>query len=80
MWNIMKCFIYGVKRVAIYKVFWKAKMKYLEYMSKINVQYNAQNNFNIKYIANKKRGKTSWKIVYDHMSYSDIFQNTNNAL
>ena len=77
---MMKCFTFEFKIVAIDKVFWKAKMKYLEYISKINVQYNAQNNFNIKYIANKKRGKTSWKIVYDHMSYSNIFQNTNNAL
>ena len=59
MWNMMKCFTFEFKIVAIDKVFWKAKMKYLEYMSKINVQYNAQNNFNIKYIANKKRGKTS---------------------
>ena len=81
MWNMMKCFVSEVKRVAIEKVCWKAKMKDWDYMSAINVWDNVQNYFNIKYMANNKRKKeTSWKTVYNRMSSSNIFQNPKNAL
>ena len=35
VWNMMKCFMSEVKRVAIDKACWKAKMKYWYYMSEI---------------------------------------------
>ena len=57
MWNMMKCFMYEFKRVAIQKFFWKAKMEDWDYMSAINVWDRVQNNFNIKYMANNKRKK-----------------------
>ena len=46
-----------VKIVAIEKVCWKAKMKYVDYISAIGVWNNMQNDFNIKYMSNnpKKR-------------------------
>ena len=43
--------------LAIQKVCWEAKMKDWYYMSSINVWDNMQNNFNIKYMANKKLKK-----------------------
>ena len=70
-----------VRRLAIDKVCWKAKMKDWGYMSEINVWYNVYNDFNVKYMANNKQKKeTSWKTVYNHMSSSNIFQNPKNAL
>ena len=61
MWNVMKCFMSEVKRVAIDKVCWKAKMKDWDYMSAINVWNNVQNDFNIKYMASKKQKKPHGK-------------------
>ena len=55
MWNMIKCFISKVKRIAIETVCWKAKIRDWYYMSAINVQYNVQNCFNIKYIVNNKQ-------------------------
>ena len=55
MWNIMKLFVSKVKRVAIDKVSWKSKIKYLYYMNAINVWDNVQNGINIKYMANNKQ-------------------------
>ena len=55
MWNMMKCFISEVNRVDTEKVCWKSKMKDLDYISTINVWYNVHNDFNIKYMANKKQ-------------------------
>ena len=46
MWNMMKCFMYEVKRVDIAKVCWKSKMKDWDYMKKINVWDHVQNDFN----------------------------------
>ena len=46
-----------VKRVAIDKVYWKANMKYQDYMSAINIWDNVQNDFNIKYMDNNKQKK-----------------------
>ena len=69
-----------VKRVDIDKVCWKAKMKYWDYMSAINVWDNVQNDFNIKYMADNEWGELSQKTVYNCMSSSNIFQNPNNAL
>ena len=57
MWNMMKCFMYEVKRVAVDKVCWKSKMKYWDYMSAINVWYNMQNDFIIKYMTDNKQTK-----------------------
>ena len=54
MWNMMKCFMYEVKRVAIDKVCCKSKMKDWYYISAINVWDNVQNYFSIKYMANNK--------------------------
>ena len=45
MWNMMKCFMSEVKRVAIDKIRWKPKMKDWDYMSAINVWDNVQNGF-----------------------------------
>ena len=78
-WNMMKCFMYEVKRVAIDKLCWKSKIKDWDYMSAINVWDNGQNDFNIKYMANNKQ-QNSWKTIYNDMSSSDIFQNPKNAL
>ena len=50
----MKCFIYGVKKVATEKVYWKAKIKYWDYMSAINISDIVHNDFNIKYMASNK--------------------------
>ena len=55
MWNMMKLFMYEVNRVAIEKVCWKSKMKDWDYTSAINVWYNMQNDFNIKYMADNKK-------------------------
>ena len=79
MWNMMKCFMSEVKRVAIDKVCWKAKVKYWDYMSAINIWDNVKNDFNIKYMANNKR-ENSCKKVYNSMSSSNIFQDQNNTL
>ena len=57
----MKCFISEVKRLSIEKVCWKVKTKDQDYMSATNVWDNAQNYFNIKYMANNKQKKPSWK-------------------
>ena len=57
MWNMIKFFMSEVKRVAIEKVCWKTKMKDWDYMSAIDVWYNVQNYFNIKYMDNNKRKK-----------------------
>ena len=54
MWNTMKCFMSKVKKVAIDKVCWKAKMEDWNYIISINVWDNVHNNFNIKYMANNK--------------------------
>ena len=53
MLNMMKCFMYKDKRVAIEKVYWKSKQEDWDYMSAINVWDNVQNYFNIKYMDNK---------------------------
>ena len=37
MWNMMKCFVSEVKKVAIEKLCWKSKMKYRGSMSVINI-------------------------------------------
>ena len=42
MWNMMKCFMSEVKRVAIEKVYCKYKIKDWDYMSAINVWDNLQ--------------------------------------
>ena len=55
MWNMMKYFMYEVKKVAIDKVCCKSNTKYWDYMSAINVWDNVQNYLNIKYIANNKQ-------------------------
>ena len=81
MWNMMKLFMSEVKIVAIDKVCWKPKIKYWDCIISINIWYNLQNDFNIKYMENNKRNKeNSWKTVYNFMSSSNIFQNANNAL
>ena len=51
MWNTIKCFMSEVKRLAIAKFCWKAKMKDWDYMSAIKVWDNVHNDFNIKYMA-----------------------------
>ena len=62
MWNMIKCFMSEYKRVDIEKLCCKSKMKDWDYMSAINVWYNLQNDFNIKYMAdNKKRKKLHQK-------------------
>ena len=43
------------KRVDIEKLCCKSKMKDWDYMSAINVWYNLQNDFNIKYMADNKK-------------------------
>ena len=50
MWNMTKCFMSEVKRVALDIVCWKYKIKDWYYMSRINVWDNVQNDFNIKYM------------------------------
>ena len=81
MWNMMKFFMSKVKRVDIDKVYWRSKIKYWDCMSAIKVWDNVQNDFNVEYMANNKRKKeTSWKTVYNRMSYSNIFQNSKNIL
>ena len=59
--NMMKYFMYEVKRVAIEKFCQKSKMKDWDSMSKINVWCNFQNDFNIKYMTNNKLKKPSGK-------------------
>ena len=54
MQNMMKCFMSEVKRVAIQKICWKARMKYCYYMSAIRVWDNVHNYINIKWIANNQ--------------------------
>ena len=77
---MIKCFMSEVKRVSIDKVCWKSKMKYLYYISATNVWDNVQDYFNINYMANNKQKKNPMETVYNHISYSNIFQNPNNAL
>ena len=62
MWNMMKCIMSEVKRVAIDKVCWKEKMKEWYYMSAIKVWDHVQNDFIIKYTDNNEQ-KTSLKTV-----------------
>ena len=68
MWNMIKCFMSEVKRVAIDKVCWKTKMKNWDYMISINVWYNVHNDFNIKCMANNKQTITHVK-CFTCMSY-----------
>ena len=49
-------------------------------MSAINVWDNVQNDLNIKYMANNKREKISWKTIYNSISSSNIFHNPKNSL
>ena len=42
MWNMVKCFMYEVNRLAIDKVCWKSKIKDWYYKSAINIWDNVQ--------------------------------------
>ena len=72
MCNMMKCFISEFKRVAIEKVCWKTKTKDWYYMSAIKFCYNAQNDFNTKYMANnqKKRNLMEKFTITCHLQIS----------
>ena len=58
MWNMMERSMYEIKRVYIYRVCSKYKIKYWYLMSAVNVCDDVQNDFNIKYMANNKYIKT----------------------
>ena len=73
MWNIMKGFMPEDKRLAIEKVCWKAKMQDWGYMNAIDVWYNAQNDFNIKYMSNNKGKKNlTEKSLQPHVIFKYI--------
>ena len=69
MWNMMKCFIYEVQRVAIDKLCWKSKMKDWDYISSIKIWDHMQICYNIKYMANNKREKYHGKFLQLHVIF-----------
>ena len=69
MGNIMKCFMYEVKRLAIDKVCWKSKIKYWDYMNAINFRDHVWNGLNTKYMANNKQKNLMESSLQSHVIF-----------